>query len=232
MGPRGRTFRNELKIDGAPTVERDYENLHVRLLYLKAGVPVPTGDLYDLGTWPRKYVKAAILIAMNARTEHETTHALARELEEVDQKMGRSDIPAAAERLDEVRRLLRDCAAKHKPIAHFFGSDAGVRLMRTDSDLAIAVMLAMQHEGITPLGVHDSFIVPETYGPKLEEVMQAELAKLDQTRQHQMVPNQAPPETDQRVSSKGDYIGVWGDSLVALPRTCGELASAYLGLPF
>ena len=47
---------------------------------------------------------------------------------------------------------------------HFFGSDAGVRLMREDSDLANAAMLAMQREGITPLGVHDSFIVPETNG--------------------------------------------------------------------
>jgi hypothetical protein len=26
--------------------------------------------------------------------------------------------------------------------------------------------------------------------------------------------------------------GVWGDSLVAVPRSCGELASAYLGFPF
>jgi len=26
--------------------------------------------------------------------------------------------------------------------------------------------------------------------------------------------------------------GVWGDSLVGIPRSCGELASAYLGFPF
>ena len=26
--------------------------------------------------------------------------------------------------------------------------------------------------------------------------------------------------------------GVWGDSLVGVPRSCGELASAYLGFPF
>jgi hypothetical protein len=67
---------------------------------------------------------------------------------------------SVARRRREVRRLLRDCAAKHKAISHFFGSDAGVRLMREDSDLANAVMLAMQREEITALGVHDSFIAP------------------------------------------------------------------------
>jgi hypothetical protein len=128
--------RNELRINGEPTVERDYENLHVRLLNMKVDALVPKGDLYDLGTWPRKHVKFAMLIAINAKTEFEAIHAIARKLVEID---GGEE----CERGPEARRLLRDCAAKHKAISHFFSSDAGVRLMREDSDLANAVMLAM-----------------------------------------------------------------------------------------
>ena len=221
--------RNELRINGEPTVEHDYENLHVRLLYMKVGAPVPKGDLYDLGTWPRKHVKFALLIAINAKTKFEAIYAIARKLVEVDGGEERERVP-------EVRRLLRDCAAKHKAISHFFGSDAGVRLMREDSDLANAVMLAMQREGITPLGVHDSFIVPETNGPKLEEVMHAELAKLDPKPTAQIgALEKANFQPDQRDSAKGNYIGVWGDGLVSLvapPGTVEALASAYLGLPF
>src|SRR5262249_18647763 len=122
---------------------------------------------------------------------------------------------------------------QHKAISHFFVSDAGVRFMREDSDLANAVMLAMQREGITPLGVHDSFIVPETNGPKLEEVMHAELAKLDPNPTAQIpAPEKANFQPHQRDSTKGNYIGVWGYSLVEPPRTVEALASAYLGLPF
>jgi len=207
---------------------------------MKVGAPIPTGDLYDLGTWPRKYVKIAMLIAINARNDFEAAHATARELIAIDGG-------ELVERRREARRLLGDCAAKHKPIAQFFGSDAGVRLMRQDSDLANAVMLA-------PLGVHDSFIVPESSGPKLEEVMQAELAKIDPkstvpTPSFQSDPNQGlrpyNNKTNQGVNSNVIYIGVWGDrrerererevwgdTLVDPPRTCEELAMAYLGFPF
>jgi hypothetical protein len=215
--------RNEIRIDGEPTVERDYKALHIRLLYMKTGTPIPAGDPYDIGTLPRKYAKIAMLIAINARTHAEATHAIARELVEIDG----GDL---AERRPEARRLLRDCATKHKAIVRFFGSDAGVKLMREDSDLAVAVMLAMQREGVTPLGVH---IVPESHGAKLDEVMDAELAKLDPKPTSPISAFQGPiSQSDERVGSKGNYIGVWGDALVGSPRNCGELAVAYLGFPF
>jgi hypothetical protein len=191
---------------------------------MKVADPMPAGDPYDLGTWPRKWVKFAMLIAINAKTELEAEHALAKQL--VDLYGG--DVKG---RLPEARHMLRDCAAKHRPIAQFFWSDAGVRLMREDSDLANAVMLAMLREGIAPLGVHDSFIVPEADGPKLEEVMQAELGKIDPKRAL-ITPTKMIEQEYQGDRSKGNYIGVWGDSLVAPPRSCGGLTSAYLGFPF
>ena len=54
--------------------------------------------------------------------------------------------------------------AKHADIAHAFGSDAGARLMRKDSDLAEQVVLDMIRQGVVPLSVHDSYIVPADQG--------------------------------------------------------------------
>jgi len=63
--------------------------------------------------------------------------------------------------------------------------------------------------------------------------MHAELAKLDPKLTAQIpAPEKANFQPDQRDSAKGNYVGVWGDSLVESPRTVEALASAYLGLPF
>jgi hypothetical protein len=85
---------------------------------MKVADPMPAGDPYDLGTWPRKWVKFAMLIAINAKTELEAEHALANQLVELAGG-------EMAERLSEAKRLLRDCAAKHKHIAQFSAAMPG-----------------------------------------------------------------------------------------------------------
>src|SRR5258708_35611320 len=52
--------RNEIKINGEPTVEHDSDPLPLCLLYMKVNDPPPAGDLYDIGTWPRKAAKLAL----------------------------------------------------------------------------------------------------------------------------------------------------------------------------
>jgi hypothetical protein len=49
--------------------------------------------------------------------------------------------------------------------------------MRRDSDIAEAVMLNLIDQGIAPLPVHDSFIVPAGQAGQLEEAMQKVLAR-------------------------------------------------------
>src|SRR5690606_31490510 len=69
-------------------------------------------------------------------------------------------------------------ASVHQPIAHHFGTDAGMRLMRYDSDIALAVMGSFAEQGIPILGVHDSFIVPRRHEPELRETMVREYVDL------------------------------------------------------
>jgi hypothetical protein len=50
---------------------------------------------------------------------------------------------------------------KHKPIAQYFGSDAGVWLMRIESSIAIDILYEFAKLAIPCLCCHDSFIVPK-----------------------------------------------------------------------
>jgi hypothetical protein len=158
--------RERITIDGQETVEIDYTGLHIRLLYQDIGKPMPT-DPYDIDGWPRKQAKLALLIAINARTHIDAVRALADALRKGG---GVSDPFATAE------KLVRAVKARHPDIAHAIGSDAGVRLMRRDSDLAEQIMMEMVHAvGVVPLSVHDSFIVPATHKERLNEAMETAL---------------------------------------------------------
>lgn len=50
---------------------------------------------------------------------------------------------------------------KHASIADAFGTGAGLRLQRKDSDLALAIITGLRERGVLALPVHDSFLVSE-----------------------------------------------------------------------
>jgi hypothetical protein len=157
-----------LTIGGEPTVERDYEAMHIRLLYQKAGLTM-VGDPYDIPPWPRKQVKIAMLIAINATTELTACRAIAEHCLGLSPGWLQDHVQAAKELLTAIK-------AKHPGIASAFGSDAGAKLMRCDSDIAERVMLELTiKRGIPCLPVHDSFIVPAARASELEEAMEREI---------------------------------------------------------
>jgi hypothetical protein len=152
--------RRQFTINGHETIEHDYPGIHIRLLYQEAGKEM-RGDPYDFG--PRKQAKLAVLIGINARSTPRAIRALADALRG---KPGINDPYAAA------KKLLMAAKARHPDIAHAFGSDAGVRLMQKDAEIAERVMMEMVREtGIVPLAVHDSFIVPASQAERLMETM-------------------------------------------------------------
>jgi hypothetical protein len=62
---------------------------------------------------------------------------------------------------------------RHADVANAFGSDEGIRLMRTDSDIAVDVLLQCQKQEIPVLPVHDSFIVPQRDEDTVRSIMEA-----------------------------------------------------------
>jgi hypothetical protein len=128
--------RDRITINGEQTVELDYDALHARMVYLLAGKIMPPGDPYEIDGWPRKQVKLAFLIGINARTHIDHVRALADHL----RIAGGVPNPFAT-----AEKLVQAVKARHPEVAHAFGSDAGVRLMRRDSEIAAQVMREVMH---------------------------------------------------------------------------------------
>ncbi len=73
---------------------------------------------------------------------------------------------------EELREALESLKKLNEPIAHFFCSDMGIRLQRTDSDICMKVIDDLIGRGIPVLPIHDSFIVEKWHEEVLREVME------------------------------------------------------------
>lgn len=160
-----REARQRMTIDGEPVAELDFSTLHPAMLYAEIGAPLPV-DCYDISPWPRPLVKRGFLVLINALNIASARLALAH----CD---AMQDLTPATEQvaLRFASSLITDIKARHAPIAKFFHTDAGARLMRSDSDLAVAIMQRLMRKGILAFPVHDSFMVPVSKRDALEEAM-------------------------------------------------------------
>ena len=147
--------RASLTINGEPVAEADYRSLHASILYSQAGIPF-SGDAYDIDGFERAEVKRCFNIAINAKTKAAAVAATAHHL-------GKSRHHCA--------QLVQAIQHRHKPIQHQFCSDAGVRLMRIDSELILSALEGMQDAGDPALPIHDALIVPARCALKARDLM-------------------------------------------------------------
>lgn len=155
--------RQHIALQGEPTVEHDYEQLHPRLIYALAGKRLD-GDAYTLNGWDRSLTKRAFNILLNAETYEASQRALANHIG------GKGALGNAA-------RLIETVKARHTPIAQYFHTGVGLKLQRKDSDVAEQVMLDLLDDGIVALPIHDSFVVQARYADHLRTVMDRALFK-------------------------------------------------------
>jgi hypothetical protein len=139
-----KTVRHSITLNGEPVVEADYGSLHAAILYNQAGVRF-VGDAYAIDGHERDEIKLGFNIALNAKNDRAAVAAIADGLG-CDRKHA-SNIISAIKR-------------RHKPIQGYFCSDAGIRLMRIDSDLILRALRAVNDNGDPALPVHDALIVP------------------------------------------------------------------------
>jgi len=157
--------RANILMDDTPVAELDYGALHPSLLYAEIGT-VPPANCYTIGNWPRPLVKLALLVLINAKNKIAALGAIEHSAE-----MAALGLDCPKTRRQFANKLIDDIKDLHRPIAKFFHTDAGARLMRVDSDLASSVMGGLRKKGIVALPVHDSFVVQAPQLPFLEETM-------------------------------------------------------------
>ena len=163
--------RRFITINGRPTVEVDFSEIHPTMLYLLDGQSAPE-RIYDLGLTregdppynpqvePHKSRRKIIKTFVNAliNDERHQTHKLSKSRAK---KLGLSH--------EELKELVLQ---KHPVIAKALGSDIGVYLQYLDSEIAVRVLVQLMEQGITALPIHDSFCVQEEFVPELEAAMQ------------------------------------------------------------
>ena len=170
-----KNFRRYVTINGQPTVEVDFKEIHPRLLYALHGV-TPPDDLYDLGIRDPnipydatkghyKKQRAIIKKFINALINDERgVHRLS---------VARSVTLGLSH--DELLELVFE---RHPIIKQVLNTDTGLHLQFLDSEIAEAVMLNLMSQGIVALPVHDSFLVREEFLPDLRQDMTSAFEKV------------------------------------------------------
>jgi hypothetical protein len=150
-------FRAEIVIDGESTVERDHARLHPTLLYGLIGRKLDF-DPYDIPGFDRSLAKTAFNTLVNAETELAALRSIANEI-------------GGQGRYARARELILGLKIRNPAISHLFGSGAGLKLQRTDSDMAESVQRDLLRKAIVGLPIHDSHIVQAKHHGVLVEIM-------------------------------------------------------------
>jgi hypothetical protein len=162
-------YRRYITINGLPTIEVDYSELHPRMVYRDAHLPLPEGDLYDLGLRydgkqyekdiePYKSKRKVIKTYINAMINDDRGNF----------KLNSRQIKTIGMNTAQLEALV---IKKHPIIKEIKGKGFGLRYQFTDSQIAEIVMTKLMSQGILCLPVHDSFICQEHHLSELELAM-------------------------------------------------------------
>ena len=143
--------RPGIHINGEPTCEPDIRGCHLRLLCARAGVELGDGDPYELGP-PRKEVKLAVNVMLNARTWPSARSALIARLSD---RYG----PAVGAQVDMLRTTIQQ---RYSALDPFLNTGCGLDLQRIDADICEHLQRKLRDRGVPVLSIHDSFVVPKS----------------------------------------------------------------------
>jgi len=145
-------IRANILIDGEPTVELDFSNMFLMMLYHTEGIDYQS-DGYEIDGYERDNVKLAVNILFNTKNKKGAVSAL--------RNNGISD----------GGKLIELIKKKHSRLEKYFHSEKANELMRKESDIATEIITIGIFEGIIPLPIHDSFIIQKKYKSTFESIM-------------------------------------------------------------
>lgn len=160
-------YRPYIAIDDQQTIEVDYSGIHINLLYMQEGLPLPIDDVYTIKSLPlgaKKVLKVALQILLNSKNE-------AKALGSIKRKFPVKDHPELFKNHTH-EQIIEAFKEKHKGIINHFYKGVGVKLQFIDSQIAEDILLDLSGKGIVVLPVHDSFIVRKDYVKLLKNTME------------------------------------------------------------
>jgi hypothetical protein len=150
----------DITIDDEWVTALDYGQMAIRLAYSLAKAPIHFEDAYTLDRKTdsaREVIKKLMNIMLNAPTT-KTWSAPKRMAERHKDS-------------DFQRKLMTEIEEFHKPIAHLFGGQYGMKFMFLESEILIDVLLELNSKGIVALPIHDCILVKESAHKTAKEVM-------------------------------------------------------------
>jgi hypothetical protein len=143
-------IRPYITINGQPTIEIDFSELHPRMMYLDNNLPLPEGDMYDIGLIykddeEKKTKRKIIKTYLNSLLNDESGRTCLKKADEKALEMKTTELKA---------RILE----KHPVMKTFLKKGVGLNYQFRDSEIAEKIMLRLMEIGIVCLPVHDSFI--------------------------------------------------------------------------
>ncbi|MFC1684048.1 hypothetical protein ACFL0R_01070 [Pseudomonadota bacterium] len=171
-----KSWREDIRINGVPTVELDYSSFHIIMLYHLEGIDYLNAydvdpyllPCYESSKRMRGLLKQVLLSAICAKDRQAALRGIRKEVNFNPEEYGW----VKEEGLD-IELVISEFEKQHPVIGKYFFSGFGVRLQYIDSLIAGEIVERYTDEGIPVLCIHDSFIVPVQYEEDLRGVMES-----------------------------------------------------------
>ena len=170
-----RKVRPYITINGQPTIERDFEACHPRMLYHERDREC-IRDPYDVPEVSEFY-RVAGLTADECR---EAVKWIFKSLINGKRRPGVNEQPADVVLPSGMTpvELSKIVEREHACIRDAFWTGGGLRLMRPESDIAMGVVKKALEQSFLALPLHDSYICEAIHKDELEAIMTSEYLKV------------------------------------------------------
>lgn len=175
-------LRDNILIDGEPTIELDFKGFHIALLYAYIGIDYfaddPKKDPYKVDCFDRDTVKLLLQTILNSKDKSDAKRGFR-------QARYKNYLPPISN--SDLEALIESFEIMHAPIKDYFYKEEGLYLQNVDARIAEHVIESCMKEGILNLGmgqqgivqrdefivlpIHDSFRVQAKYSEALERAM-------------------------------------------------------------
>lgn len=152
---------DQILINGMDIVELDYGQIAVGIMYGVVGVTPAFKDAYEIPKLEGR--REGVKKILNAMTQ--SKKPLSR-----FPKGSKQFFKSSILKISEITDLIM---AFHKPIAHLFYTDQGMRNQYQESEIMVEVLIKLISKNVTALPIHDAILVAETDAAKAKRVMRS-----------------------------------------------------------